>query len=45
MHHGLVLVLLDVGVVRVAVYGEWGLCPLFGDLLESTERRFGGRNA
>lgn len=45
MHHGLILVLLDVGIIRVAIRRERGLYPLFEDLLNGTERRFGAGNA
>ena len=45
MYHGLILVLLDVGVIRVAICGERGLYSLFGDLLNGTEWRFGAGNA
>lgn len=43
--HGLVLILLNVGIVRVARCGERGLCPPFEDLLDGAERWFGGINA
>jgi len=43
--HGLILVLLDVGIIRVAGCGERGLRPLFGGLLKGTERWFGAGDA
>ena len=43
--HGLVFVLLNVATIRVAVCGERGLCPPFGDLLNGAERWFGSGNA
>ena len=43
--HGLFLVLLDVGIVRVAGRGDRGLCPLFWDFLRGTERWSGTGNA
>jgi len=43
--HGLILVLLDVGIIRVAGRGERGLCPLLWDPLKGTERWFGAGNA
>jgi hypothetical protein len=45
MHHGLVFVLLDVGIIRVAVRKERGLYPLFGDLLNGAEWWYGAGNA
>ena len=35
---GLILVLLDVGIIWVTGCGEWGLYTLFGGLLKGTER-------
>lgn len=38
--HELILVLLDVGIIRVGVCREWGLCTLFKDLYYGIERGF-----
>jgi hypothetical protein len=45
VRHGLVLVLPNVGIIRVAVCGERRLCPLFEGLLDGTERWFWAWNA